>query len=355
MRCSSAAASLAIVKQGGDGVLVATPGEREVVPGLRVPVVCGLGAGDAFGGALCHGLLAGDPPVECVRFANAAGAIVASRLLCADAMPDDAEVRAARMTEATDDSSTCPPAAPPPATIRCSITPESAGWDRCGLRVVHLAAGGSRTLASGGEELAVLPMAGGGCTVEVEGRRFELQGRESVFARVSDWVYVPIDAELRISSRARLRARARVLARGAPLRPRPRRGGGRSPSSCAARGQSTRQVNNFMVPEVFDGADRLICCEVITPDGNWSSYPPHKHDATPECEVDNEEIYWFRVGRVGFDGLLARRLRRARHVHGRPLDRRDRDRARRRCVPRSRAATTGRASPRPATRSTTST
>ena len=86
--------SLAVVKQGGEGVLVATPGEREVVPGLRVPVVCGLGAGDAFGGALCHGLLAGLPPAECVRFANAAGAIVASRLLCADAMPDDAEVRA---------------------------------------------------------------------------------------------------------------------------------------------------------------------------------------------------------------------------------------------------------------------
>jgi 5-dehydro-2-deoxygluconokinase len=85
---------LAIVKQGGDGVLVATPGRRELVPGLRVPVVCGLGAGDAFGGALCHGLLADWAPAECVRFANAAGAIVASRLLCADAMPDDAEVRA---------------------------------------------------------------------------------------------------------------------------------------------------------------------------------------------------------------------------------------------------------------------
>ena len=85
---------LAVVKQGGDGVLVATAGEREVVRGLRVPVVCGLGAGDAFGGALCHGLLAGWTPAECVRFANAAGAIVASRLLCADAMPDEGEVRA---------------------------------------------------------------------------------------------------------------------------------------------------------------------------------------------------------------------------------------------------------------------
>ena len=91
---------LAVVKQGGDGVLVASAGEREVVRGLRVPVVCGLGAGDAFGGALCHGLLAGWTPAECVRFANAAGAIVASRLLCADAMPDEGEVRALLM-EAT--------------------------------------------------------------------------------------------------------------------------------------------------------------------------------------------------------------------------------------------------------------
>jgi 5-dehydro-2-deoxygluconokinase len=88
------ACRLAIVKQGGEGVLVASAGEREVVPGLRVPVVCGLGAGDAFGGALCHGLLEGWTPAECVRFANAAGAIVASRLLCADAMPDEGEVQA---------------------------------------------------------------------------------------------------------------------------------------------------------------------------------------------------------------------------------------------------------------------
>jgi 5-dehydro-2-deoxygluconokinase len=91
---------LAVVKQGGAGVLVAGTDGREIVPGLRVPVVCGLGAGDAFGGALCHGLLAGWPPAECVRFANAAGAIVASRLLCADAMPEDSEVRALLM-EAT--------------------------------------------------------------------------------------------------------------------------------------------------------------------------------------------------------------------------------------------------------------
>jgi 5-dehydro-2-deoxygluconokinase len=56
-------------------------------------VVCGLGAGDGFGGALCHGLLSGWGPVAAVRFANAAGAIVASRLLCADAMPTADEVQ----------------------------------------------------------------------------------------------------------------------------------------------------------------------------------------------------------------------------------------------------------------------
>jgi 5-dehydro-2-deoxygluconokinase len=84
---------LAIVKLGGEGVLVATEAGSEVVPPIRVEVVNGLGAGDAFGGALCHRLLAGDDPAEAVRFANAAGAHVVARLACADAMPTEAEVR----------------------------------------------------------------------------------------------------------------------------------------------------------------------------------------------------------------------------------------------------------------------
>jgi 5-dehydro-2-deoxygluconokinase len=83
---------VAIVKQGGEGVLVATADGMETVPPKSVEVVCGLGAGDAFGGALCHRLLAGDAPGDAVRFANAAGAIVAGRLLCADAMPTESEV-----------------------------------------------------------------------------------------------------------------------------------------------------------------------------------------------------------------------------------------------------------------------
>jgi 5-dehydro-2-deoxygluconokinase len=85
---------LAIVKLGGNGVVVAWDNEVQQIPPVPVDVVNGLGAGDAFGGAVCHGLLAGWPPAEIVRFANAAGAIVASRLACADAMPDESEVRA---------------------------------------------------------------------------------------------------------------------------------------------------------------------------------------------------------------------------------------------------------------------
>ena len=83
---------LAIVKLGGDGVLLAdSRGERLVAP-APIEVLCGLGAGDAFGGALCHGLLSGWAPARAVAFANAAGGIVASRLLCSAAMPYEAEV-----------------------------------------------------------------------------------------------------------------------------------------------------------------------------------------------------------------------------------------------------------------------
>lgn len=85
---------LALVKMGGEGVLVATPDGRTVVPPHPVEVVCGLGAGDAFGGALVHGLLAGWDPIRTAEYANAAGAVVASRLACADAMPTAAELDA---------------------------------------------------------------------------------------------------------------------------------------------------------------------------------------------------------------------------------------------------------------------
>ena len=83
---------LAVVKQGPKGVLAHDGAAAVEVPPVPVSVMNGLGAGDAFGGALCHGLLAGWDIERVMRFANAAGAIVASRLACSDAMPTAAEV-----------------------------------------------------------------------------------------------------------------------------------------------------------------------------------------------------------------------------------------------------------------------
>lgn len=83
---------LVLVKKGAEGVLVATPNGMTTVAPQRVEVVNGLGAGDAFGAALAHGLLCGWDAVRCARYANAAGALVASRLACADAMPTLAEL-----------------------------------------------------------------------------------------------------------------------------------------------------------------------------------------------------------------------------------------------------------------------
>lgn len=83
----------AVVKLGGDGVMVALPdGTRETIAPFWVDVVCGLGSGDAFGGAFCHGLLSGWDLVRTVEYGNAAGAIVAGRLLCADDMPTADEI-----------------------------------------------------------------------------------------------------------------------------------------------------------------------------------------------------------------------------------------------------------------------
>jgi 5-dehydro-2-deoxygluconokinase len=88
-----AGVELAVIKQGPAGVLASRTGEEVQVPPVPVEVVNGLGAGDAFGGALCHGLLSGWDLESMMRFCNAAGALVAGRLACADAMPTEAEVR----------------------------------------------------------------------------------------------------------------------------------------------------------------------------------------------------------------------------------------------------------------------
>jgi 5-deoxy-glucuronate isomerase len=176
------------------------------------------------------------------------------------------------------------------------ISPESAGWGFSGLRVLELAEGGARWIATGPDEVVVLPLSGS-CTVEADGERAELAGRADVFAGPSDFAYVPRDSDLNVRSGrggrfAILTARAR---RRLAFRHVPAAG---VPVVLRGAGAMSRQVNNFGDPEVLP-ADRMIACEVYTPAGNWSSYPPHKHDEDRPGETALEEIYYFEVSGGG--------------------------------------------------------
>jgi 5-deoxy-glucuronate isomerase len=183
------------------------------------------------------------------------------------------------------------------------VTPEQAGWSYCGLRVLELGPGASHSFASGEDELLVMPLEGGG-VVECESRRFELAGRDSVFGGVTDFAYVPRDAEVRVSSRDGARF---VLPSGvATSRLEPAYGpAGAVPVELRGAGQSSRQVNNFCTPASFP-ADKMIVVEVLTPGGNWSSYPPHKHDEQRPDEMELEEVYYFEVD--GEQGLGYQRV-----------------------------------------------
>jgi 5-deoxy-glucuronate isomerase len=177
------------------------------------------------------------------------------------------------------------------------VTPESAGWSYCGLRVVSIPAGGRKDLSTGGEEFAVLPLAGS-VTLEANEHTFTLAGRESVFANVSDWAYLPMSTHWNVHSFAG--AQVALASARATRQFEPAYVSAMSvPVEVRGAGSATRQIVNFLAPGAFDGVDRLICVEVLTPDGNWSSYPPHKHDDTPDSLANNEEIYYFRVGRSG--------------------------------------------------------
>jgi 5-deoxy-glucuronate isomerase len=173
------------------------------------------------------------------------------------------------------------------------ITPERAGWGYSGLRVLVLAPGERHRFGTGPDEVIVLPLAGG-VTVSCDGEVFEVAGRESVFSGVSDFVYLPCSAEVELTSAGggrfalpAARANNPLPARHVPAT--------EVPVELRGAGAASRQVNNFCAPEAFE-ADRLIAVEVLTPGGNWSSYPPHKHDEQSETESALEEIYYFEGG-----------------------------------------------------------
>ena len=176
------------------------------------------------------------------------------------------------------------------------VTPERAGWAYCGLRVLELEPGGSHSFASGGDELLVLPLEGG-CVVECESRRFTLAGRRGVFAGVSDFAYVPVDAEVRVTSPGGGRFALPSVRAGRRLDP-AYGPAGEVPVELRGAGRCSRQVNNLCTPDSFP-ADKMLAVEVLTPGGNWSSYPPHKHDEQRPGEMELEEIYYFEVGGDG--------------------------------------------------------
>jgi 5-deoxy-glucuronate isomerase len=184
------------------------------------------------------------------------------------------------------------------------VTPASAGWDLCGLHVVHLARDVPRTLELGDREAAIVPLTTPALTAAVGGATHALRGRTDVFARVPYYLYVSRDSTLTLTSADG----GEVAIATAPARR-------RRPTTLLraedvalevrGAGRASRQVVNFLTPEV-DVPDRLCCCEVLTPTGNWSSYPPHKHDdAANGIEAELEEIYYFRI--EGADGFGAHR------------------------------------------------
>ncbi|MFF3909936.1 5-deoxy-glucuronate isomerase [Streptomyces sp. NPDC001848] len=187
------------------------------------------------------------------------------------------------------------------------VTPESADWGYSSLKVLELPSGGWHSFDTGDSEWIVLPLSGS-CTVAVGGDTFRLHGRESVFSGVSDFAYVPRDAQVSIASRdggrfalTGARCERRLPARYGPA--------SSVPVELRGTGNCSRQVNNFGAAGVFE-CDKLIAVEVITPGGNWSSFPPHKHDEhRPGEESQLEEIYYFEfAAHDGAPGLGYQRV-----------------------------------------------
>ena len=176
-----------------------------------------------------------------------------------------------------------------------TVTPELAGWTYCGLEVFDLAGGPARRVLDGVEAVLV-PLSATDVRVTVDAADHALRGRVGVFDAVSDWMYLPLGSEVVVSGAsgevalctARAAERFPVRVTAAEDVPVEVRGGGRA----------TRQVTNIATPDSFSAADRINVCEVLTPAGNVSSWPPHRHDGIGDCAPVNEEIYYFRMGRL---------------------------------------------------------
>ncbi|MCX4910599.1 5-deoxy-glucuronate isomerase [Streptomyces sp. NBC_00878] len=199
------------------------------------------------------------------------------------------------------------------------ITPESAGWDYSSFRVLELPPGGTHLFTAGDSEWIVTSLSGG-CAVTVSddfGRdAFELRGRTDVFSAASDFVYVPRDATAALSSAdgGRFALSGARCSRRLPARYGPAES---VPVELRGAGNCSRMVRNFGAAGAFE-CDKLIAVEVITPGGNWSSYPPHKHDEhRPGEESELEEVYYFEIAdHEGTPGVGYQRVSPSGHGSG---------------------------------------
>jgi 5-deoxy-glucuronate isomerase len=166
------------------------------------------------------------------------------------------------------------------------------GWAHTGLKVATLAAGAAVELPAAAEERIVVPLSGS-FTVTVDDGEYSLAGRQSVFHGPSDVLYTGIKRAVTISSHdgGRVAVATAPAKAGYPTR---LITAAQTPVELRGAGNCSRQVHNFGTPAALE-ADRFIVCEVITPAGNWSSYPPHKHDEEKEGETSLEEIYYFET------------------------------------------------------------
>lgn len=175
---------------------------------------------------------------------------------------------------------------------------ERAAWEYCGLDVLELSPGETREFDLDDVEGVLVPMSGS-CRVETEEAMFDLRGRRSVFAGIADVVYLEAGAKAILSSDRGGRF-ALATARAESSRQSFRVGAEEVTVEIRGAGQATRQINQLLSADV-PGPQRLMVVEVLTPAGNWSSYPPHKHDEWTDTEVPIEEIYYFEIrGEAGF-------------------------------------------------------
>jgi len=186
-----------------------------------------------------------------------------------------------------------------------STDPDHAGWRYLAFRAFSVADGEALVLDRPEQEAVVVTISGGGIDVDVEGNRrvWHLPGRTSVFDGMPWAAYLPAGPATTIVGRPEPGRRSVVALAQAPLTGRP--GIASVPIvvepadveiEIRGRGNATRQVNNMMMPGF--PADRLLVCEVFTPSGSWSGWPPHKHDVDdPPREAVLEEIYYYQFRR----------------------------------------------------------